>query len=120
MAHTGDVPFSACMESPRAKASLVMNGVAVGIALLCTLLSAIPEVSSASECREADPPDVTIALFFAAPVIAVAGLLVALVERRRGRTRGGGLAVVGGTATLIWAGAFMVYLVAEAFECFTF
>src|SRR4051812_17926089 len=106
------------METPRAKASLVVNGVAVAAALLCTLLSAIPELGAAAECSEADPPRIAIALFIAAPVVALVGLVVAVFERRRRRLRGTNLAVAGGTATLLWAGAFYVYLIAEAFECF--
>jgi hypothetical protein len=104
----------------RTSASLRVTGAAVSAALLSTLLSAIAEVSSASECAEADPPKPAIALFFAVPVVALAGLVAAVIERRRERRRDAVLAVVAGTATLLWAGGFFVYLLGEAFECFTF
>jgi hypothetical protein len=108
------------MATRRPSASLLVTGSAAAAALLCTLLSAIPEVSSASECAEADPPKVALALFLAVPVLALAGLAVAVVDRRRERRRESVLAVVLGTAAVLWTGAFLVYLLGEALECFTF
>jgi hypothetical protein len=108
------------MPTRRPSGSLLVTGSAAAAALLCTLLSAIPEVSSVSECAEGDPPKVAIALFFAVPVVALAGLFVAVFEWRRERRRDSVLAVVFGTAALLWTGAFFIYLLGEAFECFTF
>jgi len=108
------------MATRRPSTSLVVTGAGAAAALLCSLLSAIPEVSSASECAEADPPKVAIALFLAVPVVAIAGLLTAVFDRRRDTRRDTVLAVVFGTAALLWTGGFLVYLLGEALECFTF
>jgi len=108
------------MATRRPSKSLLVTGAGAAAAMLCSLLSAIPEVSSASECAEADPPKVAIALFLAVPVVSIAGLVTAVLDRRREQRRDTVLAVVFGTAALLWTGAFATYLLGEALECFTF